>query len=93
MTRTPTVRRRLAQGFAAVTLTATALVGLFAAPASASTSNLFDSKSTCLSVQYAYERGGAVRITKTCYATSTMVKVGDGIWLLKDGYSFNYVLR
>ncbi|MEV4283722.1 hypothetical protein [Actinoplanes xinjiangensis] len=93
MAHTPTVRRRLARGFTAVTLTVTALVGLFAAPAMASTSNLYSSKSTCLSNQYAYERGGAVRITKTCYATSSMVRVGDGIWLLKDGYSFDYVLR
>jgi hypothetical protein len=92
MAHTPTLRRRLTRGFASVTLTATALVGLVAAPASASTSNLYEYQSTCYSMQYAYERGG-VRITKTCYATSGMVRVGDGVWLLKDGYSFDYRVR
>jgi hypothetical protein len=84
-----TARRRIARGLAIVALTATALVGATAGPASATTSKGYWHKSTCLNAQRAYG-GSFTAITKSCYL---YLPCANGICIDTYMWRFEYVSR
>lgn len=89
MAHTPTVRRRMARSLAIVTLTATALMGTLAVPASAATSSGYWSKSSCLKAQRSYG-GSFTRITKSCYM---YLPCANGICIDTYMWRFEYASR
>lgn len=91
MAHTTTVRRRMARSLAIATLTATALGGALAAPASAAHSQAYSTMSQCRDAQRAYGSSSFVRISKSCY--SFIYKIADGVWDPNPYYRFDYVTR
>ncbi|MBX9244778.1 hypothetical protein ICW40_08140 [Actinotalea ferrariae] len=91
MARTTTARRRMARSLAIATLTATALGGALAAPASAAQSPAYSTMSQCRDAQRAYGASSFVRISKSCY--SFIYEIAPGIYDPNPYYRFNYVTR
>ncbi|GAB2681344.1 hypothetical protein [Thalassiella azotivora] len=85
-------RRRIARGVSIATLTAVALGGALATPASAARSPRYDTMAECRDAQRAYGSTSFVRITKSCYGI--VPQIAPGVWDPNYVvYQFNYKSR
>ena len=92
MAATTTARRRVARGLAVVTLTAAALGGALAAPASAASSPMYATQAECRTAQRAYGSSSFVRISRACYGI--IPQSAPGVWDPNNvWYRFDYVAR